>query len=350
MTGRSPAPRTVIGTLPRYSRASGTGRVRWRASSNEAAVAPSAAVIAAMAAAGARAHLYPSLIGDEIVAAVGRRLGVDPEQIVVGGGSIAVLQNTLLAYTGPGTEVVHAWRSYEAYPILVGLAGADPVPVPLDAGLTHDLEAMAAAVTGRTRAVIVCNPNNPTGTHLPHADIERFLAAVPSDVLVILDEAYREFADEPADAVELLPRHPNLAVFRTFSKAYGLAGVRAGYLVASAEIAGNVRAASPPFGLSAVAEAGAVAAWNDLEHLAVVVDTARVGRERLWAALRARGIPAPASRSNFVWIPAEDTGPLERACIERGVSVRCFAGEGVRVTVGDRNAEDAVIAAVDSLG
>lgn len=347
---RLPRPRGVVGGLPRYSRAQGLGQVRWRASSNESTVEPSEAIRAAIGRAASQAHLYPSLHGDSLIDAIATTLSIARDRIVVGGGSLAVLQQALAAYTGHGTEVVFAWRSYEAYPILVGIAGGTPVPVALGHDYTHDLEAMARAVTSRTRALIICNPNNPTGTERTEADIERLVASVPSDVLIILDEAYREFATTPVDSLAILDRHPNVAVFRTFSKAYGLAGLRAGYMIASAEIADNVRAASPPFGLSSVAEAAAVAAWSDAQHTEGIVGVVREGREFLRTSLADRGIATPVSGSNFVWIPwADALAGLEDACVRQGVSVRCFPGEGVRVTVGERDAELAVLAAVDDL-
>lgn len=345
-----PQPRAAVAELPRYSRASGLSQVRWRASSNESTVAPSPAILDAIASAGAQAHLYPSLLGDDLIGDISAGLGVAPQQVLVGGGSLALLQQTLAAYAGHGAEVVHAWRSYEAYPILIGVAGATGVPVQLDSSFTHDVDAILAAVTPSTRAVIVCNPNNPTGTELGPDDLDRLLAEMPSHVLVLLDEAYKEFANGDVDGIALVQRHRNVAVFRTFSKAYGLAGLRAGYMITTEEIADNVRAASPPFGLSIVAEAAARAAWADEAHTERIVRVVTEGREHLRTALAERGIATPASGSNFVWIPVgRHARALEQACVDHGVSVRAFDGEGVRVTVGERDAENAVIDAVDSI-
>ncbi|WP_427015541.1 histidinol-phosphate transaminase [Pseudarthrobacter sp. P1] len=344
-----PVPRPEIASLPRYSRAAGLAGVTWVASSNESTVPPSPAVQSAIAAAGAGVNRYPSLFGDRLTAAIAGRLGVPAEQVLAGAGSLPLLAQTLGAYTGAGTDVVHAWRSYEAYPILVAVAGAQSVRVPLDDGARHDLDAMLAAVTEQTRVVIVCNPNNPTGTLRNHEDLVRFLERVPPHVLVVLDEAYREFTEPADDAVALLADFANLVVLRTFSKAYGLAGARAGYLIASPEVAGTIRSAAPPFGLSMVAEAAALAAWHEPELMAEAV--AAVARERayLTAGLRHRGLSVPASGGNFVWIPADRALELERECVRQSVSVRAFDGEGVRVTVGCREASDAVLAAVDTL-
>lgn len=348
--GNSPIPRQAIAVLPQYSSAAGASQVTWRASSNESVVAPSPGVLDAIARAGATAHLYPSLLGDGLVADIAARLHVTRRQVVVGAGSLALLQQALSTYTGHGTEVVFGWRSYEAYPILAGVAGAIAVPVPLDTDGAHDLDAMLAAVTPSTRAVIVCSPNNPTGTEVGRDSLEAFLDLVPSTVLVLMDEAYQEFSARPLDGVALLDAYPNLAVFRTFSKAYGLAGLRAGYMVTSEQIADSVRAASPPFGLNAVAEAAAQAAWMDPSYIARVVQLVAEGRDRLRAGLAERGVHTPASGGNFVWIPLPDGArELGTGCLARGVSVRIFDGEGVRVTVGERAAEDAVLAAVDDL-
>jgi histidinol-phosphate aminotransferase len=350
-TGPTVRPRPVVAELPRYSRAAGLAQVRWRASSNESTVPPSPRVQHAIAAAAADAHLYPSLQGDLLVADLSARLDVDPDQIVVGGGSLALLQHTLAAYTGAGTQVVHAWRSYEAYPILIGVVGATAVPVALDATHTHDVDALLAAITEATRAIIVCNPNNPTGTELARSEIERLITSVPANVLVLLDEAYQEFATVAVDGLDLVRRHPNVVVFRTFSKAYGLAGLRAGYLIAHRHVADNVRAAAPPFGLSLLAEAGARAAWADIAHTDHVVGVVREGREYLRAEAARRGLATPVSGANFVWFPVgSHTAEFRDACVAHGVSVRAFDGEGVRVTVGDRDAEDAVLAAIDSVG
>lgn len=347
----APTPRAAIRNLPQYSQSAVAGAVRWRASSNESPVAPAPGVITAVAEAAAQSHRYPTVFGDLLAADIAERLGVSPAQVVTGGGSNPILQYTLLSYTNPGQEVVLAWRSYEAYPILVGVAGGEPVLVPLDDAQGHDLDAMLAAITPNTAAVIICNPNNPTGTEVAPGALAAFLDRVPPHVLVVLDEAYREFGDSGVDGVPLLAAHPNLVVLRTFSKAYGLAGARAGYMIASEEIASTVRAASPPFGLSRISEAAAQAAWADERHLAEIVGTVRGARTRLSDAIRERGYHVPLSGANFVWVQTgEETLAIEQACADQGVSIRAFAGEGLRVTVGDAEAEDAVIRAFDAHG
>lgn len=350
-TVATPTPRPRIAALPVYSRAAGSASVRWRASSNESTVAPSPAIRAAVARAAAHAHLYPSLAGDDLIAAISERMGVREDQVVVGGGSLALLQLALTAFTGPGTEVIHAWRSYEAYPILIGIADAQAVPVALDHEYRHDTQAMLAALTPRTSAILICDPNNPTGTALPPRRLRALIDAVPSHVLVLLDRAYQEFDRTEPDVAALVAERPNVIVFRTFSKAYGLAGLRAGYAIGSPEVMRAVRATAPPFGLSAVAEAAALAAWSDREHTRHIVDTVTESRETFRRALGERGLYTPDSSANFVWLPVGDRAEaLQAACVRHGVSVRAFAGEGVRVTVGCPQAEAAVLAAVDECG
>ena len=345
-----PVPLPVVATLPRYSRAAGLGTVRWVGSSNESAIAPAPSAVAAMAEVAAGANRYPGIAGEELVAAIAGTLGLDPGQIIVGGGSLALLAQILATYAPSGSNVVHAWRSYEAYPILIALAGAEAVPVALDAGHRHDLGAMGAAIGVDTSVVFICNPNNPTGTVLEPQEISSFLRSIPLHVLVVLDEAYLEFSLPDTDSTELLKEHSNLVILRTFSKAYGLAGARAGYLLTGVDIAANIRAVAPPFGLSSLAQAGAVAAWADTAYLAASVAEVVAERDYLFSGLQARGLSVPPSGGNFVWTPAGSRSlELEAACVEHGVSVRAFPGAGVRVTISVREASDAVLAALDSL-
>jgi histidinol-phosphate aminotransferase len=340
----------MIELLPVYSKAAGLGQVKWIASSNESTIPPSPAVQAAIVEAAARGNRYPSLFGDELGAAIAQRLNVTDEQVMVGAGSLSLLQLALLAFTGPGTEVVYAWRSYEAYPMLVTLAGATPVSVPLDAGHRHDPAALTRAIGPNCRALIVCNPNNPTGTVLDPDEVEAILRAVPSDVLVILDEAYREFTGIRFDAVDLLPRYSNLVIMRTFSKAYGLAGIRAGYLIANSEVTQPIQRTSPPFTLSATASAGALTAWSDEAYTQHVIDTVCNDRDRLQKKLRELGVETPTSASNFVWIPApRDALRLEQLCVQEGVAIRAFDGYGARITAGNPDASDAAIRAASTL-
>ncbi|HET8605127.1 MAG TPA: histidinol-phosphate transaminase, partial [Marmoricola sp.] len=296
---RSPRPRAAIATIPAYvpgrPPTAQPGRTTWKLSSNENPFPPPPGVVRAVAEAAATMNRYPDMGCTALYAALARRLAVDPEQLAAGTGSVAVLYHLLQAFCDPGDEVVYAWRSFEAYPIAVAVTGATSVQVPLAADARHDLDAMAAAVTDRTKAVIVCTPNNPTGPAVTHHQLEQLVARIPSDVLVVVDEAYREFvrADDPADPMRLLSRHPNVVVMRTFAKAYGLAGLRIGYLVADRAVATAARACGLPFGVSSVAQAAALACLEDEATLLNRVDEIVGERERVVAALREQGWDIP---------------------------------------------------------
>ena len=316
-------------------------------SSNENPYDPLPSVLEALAAAlPTSVNRYPSIAAPELTAALAARLGVEPENLAFGAGSVEVASQLIHALAGAGDEVMYAWRSFEAYPILVQLAGATPVQVALDADGKHDLPAMADAITERMKLIFVCNPNNPTGTVVTQAEVEAFLARVPDHVLVVLDEAYVHFNVDTDSAVGLdfFKRFTNVAVLHTFSKAYGLAGLRLGYAVAPPEVADALRKAAVPFGLSALAQAGGVASLAAESELQERVDTLVDERARLTTALRAAGLPVIDSQANFVWIPAgEASDALASVYAERGVSVRCFPGDGIRISVGARHENDAVI-------
>ncbi|MET0415491.1 MAG: aminotransferase class I/II-fold pyridoxal phosphate-dependent enzyme, partial [Actinoplanes sp.] len=232
--------------------------------SNESPAAPPEPVVAAVTAAVATVHRYPDWTSAELVSRLTGRLGVDRSRIAVGCGSVSLCQQVLQAMCGPGDEVVHAWRSFEAYPVMSRIVGATPVAVPLDGEERHDLTAMLKAITPATRVVFVCNPNNPTGTVVRGGELPDFLDAVPSDVLVVLDEAYREFATDPdvPDGLDLARNRDNVAVLRTFSKAYRLAGVRIGYCVASPVVTEAVLKVGVPFAVSRLAETAALASLD----------------------------------------------------------------------------------------
>jgi len=258
-----------------------------------------------------------------------------------------VLYHLLQAFCEAGDEVVYAWRSFEAYPIAVAVTGATSVQVPLDSQSCHDLEAMAEAVGEHTKVVIVCTPNNPTGPAIGRAWLETLLERVPAHVLVVVDEAYREFAriDDPLDAVTDCGRRQNVAVMRTFAKAYGLAGLRVGYIVAPEPIASAVRACSLPFGVSSIAQAAAVASLRHGPQLLERVDALVTERERVVAALREQGWAVPDAQGNFVWLALGGrTADFAAAAQEAGVMVRPFAAEGARVSVGYPAGNDILLA------
>jgi histidinol-phosphate aminotransferase len=346
--------RPAVASLPAYkpgrpAPAGATGPA-YKLSSNENPYPPLPGVLAATERAVAQMHRYPDLANAAMAEALAARLGLAADQLAFGTGSVAVLYHLLSAVCEPGDEVVYAWRSFEAYPIAVQITGASSVRVPLGAGAVHDLDALAAAVTPRTRVVMLCTPNNPTGPAIGHAELERFLAAVREDVLVMVDEAYVEFVSDPGAVrgLDLMAGRPNVVVLRTFSKAYGLAGFRVGYCVAEPALAAAVRAVSLPFGISVAAQAAVLASLDAepalLERVAALVSD----RDRLRTGLLGLGFDVPDAQGNFVWLPA---GPLTAEYGEAfragGVMVRPYAagepGDGVRVTVGEPAANDRVL-------
>jgi histidinol-phosphate aminotransferase len=322
------------------------GAPAFKISSNENPYPPLPSVIDVVARAARRMNRYPDMAATALVQAIAAHVGVEPAQVAVGTGSVGVLGQILAATCGEGDEVVHAWRSFEAYPILIQLSGATGVPVPLAAGGRHDLVAMAAAVTDRTRLVLVCTPNNPTGPAVHTAELETFLDSVPSDVLVVIDEAYVEFVRDPdvPDALAVLRARPNVAVLRTFSKAYGLAGLRVGYALAAPQIAGALRKTAVPFGVSVVAQDAAVASLAAYAELAERVDALVAERGRVIAGLRAQGWDIPDSEANFVWLElGERTMEFAAAAERAGLVVRPFAGSGARCTVAEPESADLLL-------
>jgi histidinol-phosphate aminotransferase len=301
----------------------------------EAALPPP--VAAAIAAAVAESHRYPDMAATDLLDRLAERYALPVERLAVGCGSVALCLQVIQALCRPGDEVVFAWRSFEAYPVFARMMNATGVPVALDDGHAHDLDAMLAAITPRTRVVFVCNPNNPTGTVVSGAALRGFVARVPPDVLVVIDEAYREFVTDPGvlDGLEVVRGADNVAVLRTFSKAYGLAALRVGYLAGPAAVASAVGKVGVPFGVNGIAQAAAVAALGVEE--AVIERCRRIAaeRDRVRGELRAQGYAVPVTQANFVWLPlGEHTGDFVAHAVTHGVDVRGFAGDGVRVTIG----------------
>jgi histidinol-phosphate aminotransferase len=316
--------------------------------SNEVPYGPLPGVVEAVAEAAAGAHRYPDMGVVALRELLAERHGVSPDRIATGCGSVALCEHLARATCLPGDEIVYSWRSFEAYPIVVATTGASSVRVPNTPRHGHDLTAMSAAVTEQTRMVLVCNPNNPTGTSVRRAELDRFLATIPHDVLVVLDEAYREFVTDPEvpDGLAAYGDRPNVVVLRTLSKAWGLAGLRVGFLIAAPEVAAAVRKVVTPFSTSAAAQAGALAALRQADEVRRRCDLVIEERARLTEALRKLVPDVPDSQANFVWLPiGEQSAPFAAACERRGVIVRPFPGEGVRVTVGTPAENDAFIAA-----
>ena len=297
-------------------------------------------------------YRYPSIAAQPVVDALAARFAVSPDNIALGAGSVEVAGQIIHALTAPGDEVMFAWRSFEAYPILTRVAGAVPVEVPLDADARHDLPRMAAAVTDRTRVIFVCNPNNPTGTVITQRELDDFLTAIPDNILVVIDEAYVHFdtaADSPS-GIEEFRKHQNVAVLHTFSKAYGLAGLRIGYAIAPPEVAEALRKVSVPFAVTALAQEAAVASLEAETELDARISDIIASRQHLADALLALGYPVISSQANFVWLPVgPESDRINGALEANGISARCFAGEGVRISIGSATENAAVIEALSAI-
>jgi len=283
-------------------------------------------------------HRYPDGASFALRSKLAERLGVGQDQLVFGCGADEILELVAKAFLGPGDEAVFAWPSFAMYPIVTRGMGATPIAVPLDRDLVHDLDAIAAAVNERTRVVIVCNPNNPTGTSVGAAAFDRFAARLPDDVVLLVDEAYVDFArraDFP-DALAWVARRPGTLVVRTFSKIAGLAGLRVGFGVADPELSGYLERARHPFNVNLLAEAAAVAALDDREHLERTLRQNAEGIEFLRRELGALGIETWPSEANFLLAkPGPGTYDF---LLREGIIVRPLAGFGmpdhVRITIG----------------
>lgn len=353
--GRTPPRlRALLDSIPVYvpgKPAASAGGAGWKLSSNENPYPPLPGVLEAVTAAAGKMNRYPDLHGRELTDRLAEHLAVPASRIALGTGSSALLQQLCRIAVGPGDEVLYAWRSFESYPLVTGLSGARPVEVPLTGDEAHDLDAMAQAVTGRTRLVFVCTPNNPTGRALRRDVLEPFLDRLPADVLIVLDEAYAEFTSDPhcADGVELCRDRPNVVTVRTFSKAYGLAGMRIGYAVAHEQVAEALQKTAVPFGVSTVAQSAAVASLDRRTELMERVGELIAERERVREALLSQGWTPPDSQANFLWLRlGEQTTSFAEHCQDSGVVVRPYGQDGVRVTIGEREANDVFVTAAGS--
>lgn len=342
-------PRDALGKLPRYAAGKPPltvdGLESFKLSSNENPLPPLPAVLEAIAAE-TSINRYPDPMTTALRAELAAHLGVPATDIVTGAGSLGALNQILATFAGQNDfgapdEVVYAWRSFEAYPISVGLAGAVGVQVPVRADGTHDLGAMAASVTERTRVVMLCTPNNPTGPILTHDDVVGFLGQVPDDVVVVIDEAYQEFVRRPdaVNGLELYRSHPNVIVLRTFSKAHGLAGLRVGYSVAQQSLTEHLRVSAVPFAVSQIAEHAAVTSLRHIGEVEARVQSIVDERTRVVAGLHELGWTVPEAEGNFVWLAlGEHTQDFAAQAGEQALSVRAFGSEGVRVSIGEEAA------------
>ena len=350
--------RPVFDTLPSYAAgkppAPVEGLTRYKLSSNENPLGPVPEVARVLAEFDA-VHRYPDPLSTALRTALAGQLGVDAEDIVTGAGSLGALNQILKTFAGVNAdgvqdEVIYAWRSFEAYPILVGIMGARSVQVPNLPDGSHDLDAMAAAITDRTRLILVCTPNNPTGPAVTESQIRAFLAKVPATVPVVIDEAYFEFCaassipegeEPPLNGLDIYRDYPNVIILRTFSKAQGLAGLRVGYSISHPQITRHLRVAATPFAVSALAERAAVASIEHQEAVMARVRHIVAERERVTARLRELGYEFPSTYANFVWLPlGERTGEFVDLMNRNALSVRAFGSEGVRVSIGEVEAND----------
>ncbi|SFR87522.1 histidinol-phosphate aminotransferase [Microbacterium sp. cf046] len=339
--------RPEIAALPPYKQGKQAGADAFKLSSNENPFDPLPGVLEAVQAA-TSLNRYPDATAGRLRARLAERFGVDDGSVHIAAGSVSILAQLVLATSGPGDEVIFAWRSFEAYPWLAVVAGATPVQVPLTDDARHDLPAMAAAVTDRTRAIIVCSPNNPTGPIVTQAEFDAFADAVPANVLIILDEAYAEFVTDPesVDGLRVLGAdgRANVVVLRTFSKAFGLAGLRIGYAIGHPRILDAARSTSIPLSVTAHAEEAALASLDAEDALLERVRTIADRRDRLAAALRGSGWRVPAAQGNFVWLPGgRETLDLAEAFDAAGLIVRPFAGDGLRISVGEEDSVEKVL-------
>lgn len=345
--------RPEIAALPAYQQGKQAGPDAFKLSSNENPFAPLPSVVEALTS-GVPINRYPDATAGALRARLAERYSVASDEVHIAAGSVSILQQLVLAAAGSGDEVVFAWRSFEAYPWLPIVAGATPVPVPLAADSRHDLDAMADAVTDHTRVILLCTPNNPTGPVITSAEFDAFIARVPADCLVLLDEAYAEFVTDP-DAVDglaerVFERHPNVVVLRTFSKAWGLAGLRVGYAIGHKRVLDAARSTGIPLSVTAAAEHAALASLDAEDELRARVAVVVERRTALVEGLRAQGWDVPEAQGNFVWLPAgERTADVAAAFEAAELIVRPFAGDGVRISVGEHESVEKVLRVAESI-
>lgn len=332
--------RPEIIALPAYKQGKPADASAFKLSSNENPFDPLPGVIAAVTAETSY-NRYPDASALVLRERLATKYSVDVDQVHIGSGSVALLAQLILAAAGPGDEVLYSWRSFEAYPSLVTVAGATSVRVPNRTDHGHDLPEMAASIGDNTRVVIVCSPNNPTGTIVTKDEFEAFMAVVPTDLLVILDEAYVEFVTETAAVCgpPLLALYPNLVILRTFSKAYGLAGLRIGYALGPVDILNAARSTAIPLSVTAQGAAAAIASLEAEKELLDRVRIIATRRDATWQALTGQGWNIPEPQANFLWLPTgQETASVAEALGAAGLVVRPFAFEGIRVSIGEEQA------------
>ncbi|HEY7628965.1 MAG TPA: histidinol-phosphate transaminase [Ilumatobacteraceae bacterium] len=345
MTGHSVGrPRPAVQLMPAYRPGKGAAQAEAehgitnaiKLASNENPLPPVQSILDAVAAAASGANRYADHRATALRERLSAWLNVPVDTVTVGAGSVGLLQQLFLTYVDPGDDVVYPWRSFEVYPVYTQLMNGKAITTPLTESHAFDLAAVAAAVTPRTKLVLLATPNNPTGTAVSTADMARLIERIPSETIVVIDEAYREFLD-PAlgDPVqELVPRFPHVVVTRTFSKAQGLAGIRAGYAIGSPEVITSIDKTLFPFAVNALAQAAAIAAIDAADEIEARVVQIKSERSRVVAELMAAGWQLPDAQANFVYLPiGERTDEVYLELERRGVVTRPFTNEGIRVTI-----------------
>ena len=323
--------------------------------SNETPWGPAEAVLEAVKAAASSLNRYPDPSGTLLRKRLAERYDTNPERITLGNGSCDILLGAAQALLEPGAEILYAWPSFSMYPHLAALTGARPVTVPLRDDGNHDLEAMLREVTAATRVVLVCNPNNPTAAALPLAEIEDFAAELPKHVALIVDEAYVEFnlLQDPDDSLDLMRRSNNVVLLRTFSKVYGLCGLRVGYALCPESFRDAVDRIRQPFSVNMLAQAAAAEALRHQDEVARRVERTAIERVHVQSELDARGLVVTESQANFSWVAVDDEEAVLQGLTERGVIVRGGAALGdsghLRVTYGTRDENNRFLAALDDV-
>ena len=339
--------RPEIVALPAYRQGKAADAAAFKLSSNENPFDPLPGVVEAVNAV-STFNRCPDASALALRERLAARFGLTADEVHIGAGSVALLAQLIQAAAGPGDEVLYSWRSFEAYPSLVTVSGATSVRVPNRADHGHDLPAMAAQITDHTRVVIVCSPNNPTGVIVTADEFAAFMAQVPADLLVILDEAYAEFVTDPAavNGPSLLGRYPNLVVLRTFSKAYGLAGLRVGYALGAEYVLDAARASAIPLSVTEPAQRAAIASLEHEAELLERVAGLSVLRDEIWRDLVEQGWNSPQPHGNFIWLPTgELTVWAADVFSEHGIVVRALPPEGLRISIGEHESVENLLKA-----
>ncbi|MEN8773497.1 MAG: histidinol-phosphate transaminase [Akkermansiaceae bacterium] len=320
--------------------------------SNENPLGPSPKAKLAMAESIENAHIYPDGGGYRLRTALAEKHGVAFENVVLGNGSNEIIELLCHSFLKPGAGLIAAEHAFVVYKLMATLFGADYIEVP-DPGFVHDLDAMLEAITPETRLVFIANPNNPTGTLVGQEEIDRFMAGLPDHVVAVFDEAYHEFLEDAPDAIRYVKEGRNVCVMRTFSKAQGLSALRIGYGITNAEVAGLLNRSRQPFNANAIAQAAALAAIQDEEHISATVNNNAAGRTYFESAFAERGWEFVPSHANFVLVNVGDGDRVFAELLKQGVIVRAMRGyklpEWVRISIGTPDQNERCLEELDKI-